>query len=377
MASLTKRNGIYLLRWYNGERYPKQISESLKTKNFTQAKRKKVQLENAYYEGEHNPWRRKWYETAAIDENVILLSHAVELFIEYKSQARGSEGWSKSVAKREGFVLRKFARMLEMKPLSSLSKNDLQAFYYREGVTSDHTRKGDYISVNTFLNWCIEKGFIESKPKFRPKKPQRKIPKFIYPKELAQLIEYRNYKATYNSSGNNLPVSIAHWIPLCWLVMAGTGLRRKELVHLKKWHIEGNTIIIGEDFPTKVRAERRVPLLFESKWAVGELLKIETGNHFLTGKKPTYASNKLTYSFSGAWKERFPEKAKRTLYNLKDSFAVRFLTSDLENYHSGMKMNDLKEIFGHASLETTQKYIKAVPPGTIIDGSVWDFIEKF
>jgi integrase len=45
--------------------------------------------------------------------------------------------------------------------------------------------------------------------------------------------------------------------------------------------------------------------------------------------------------------------------------------------NQGIKINELKDILGHASLSTTEKYLKSVPYGTSINDQVWDYIDKF
>lgn len=305
----------------------------------------------------------------------------MESFIIYKSKTKGKQGWNDTTARNETLTMRKFSRVIGgTKPLQQVTAKDLESFYYRDKVNSDWTRKSLYISVNTFLNWCEEQEFIKDKPEYKPKKPQTKLPKFIWPEDFAKLIQDRI--ETIEGYIKDNPVDrtnqYAWWGIYGWMILAGTGMRPIELANLKLHHVEENSILIGEDFTTKVRAERRVPLLFEAKVAA----QILTNPHFrslepymnnspyLLGRKPKSAKDKLSRQFSKAWKESFSGQPKRSLYNLKDMFAVRYLsTAD-----SGLALNSLKEILGHASLETTQKYLKAVPPGTKITGTIWDFL---
>lgn len=372
MASLVKNGETYGLIWtVSGE----QCRESLKTTNYQKAKQRKAWLEDQFYDGEHDPFEKKWYERKK-ETNRTSLKAKVEEFIKFKTRARGQQGWSQSVAKRETYVMRKFSRHVGGK-LKDLTDSDLEDFYYRDSVNSEHTRNGDYISVNTFLNWCITKGYLESKPEFKPKKPQSKIPKFIYPEQLAELIHYRLQviEGDWKSGQLKIKERGAYWCVLGWMVLAGTGLRPVELANLKLRHVQKDSIIIGEDFTTKVRSERTVPLLYESKQAVDILTdsnfrKLEPsmkGSEYLLGRKPSYAKKQLSYDFTETWELFFSDKPKRTLYNLKDTFAVRFLYDG-----SGRALNDLADILGHASLDTTRRYLKAVPYGATVEGTIWD-----
>lgn len=384
MASLVKNQSIYGLIWTDSRRYPKQVRESLKTTERHRATAKKKQLEWEYLEGEHDPWRRKWYERPQhIDPR---LSELIGEFIRFKTNARGELGWNENTAKREKYVLQKMVRLLGDPYITDLTADHLEKFYYRKDVSSDHTRNGDYISVNTFLNWCMEQGHLKTKPHFRPSKPQSKVPKFLYPEDLSELIRYRLGKIERDIRTNHLvnDRNAAYWHVYAWMILAGTGMRPVELSRLKLSHIHNDWVLVGADYTTKTRSERRVPLLFEAQQAVQILTDPNVRRReptlakstYLLGRKPDYAKKELSYDFTDSWKACFPDRTDRTLYNLKDTFCVRFLSDDSVPSPSGMKLNDLREILGHASLNTTQRYLKAVPYGVKVSGTIWDFTGK-
>lgn len=382
MASLIKNGKHYGIRWTDSKRHPRQVRESLKTSDRHKAIHKKKQLEWEYANGQHDPWKRKWYDQEKSHQSEWLTPSLVSKFIEYKSTARGREGWSEAVAHREKYVMGRFADMIGEKPVGEITKKELENFYYRDGVHSDHTRNGDYISVNTFLNWCISNGYLSAKPVFKPSKPQSKTPRFIYPEQLSRLIRYRTDQIALDIKDGRLkrPELGAYWAPLGWMVLAGTGLRPIELAQIKIAHIESGHILVGADFTTKVKAERRVPLLYEAKQAVDILTDVRyrslepnlSGSPYLLGRKPEYSKKQLSIEFSATWKACYPDKPKCSLYNLKDTFCVRFLSDDKLPGAPGMRLNELKDILGHASIATTEKYLKAVPYGTRVTGTIWD-----
>lgn len=384
MASLTRQGDIYSLVWTDSSRDPEQVRESLKTTDRTEAKRRKARLENRYYsfdengKRKHDPWKRKWYQQAKFSGT---LCRAVESFLAYKSEARGREGWNAETAKKETYVMRNFADIIGDKKLSDITREDLKRYYYRPSANSPHTRNSDYISINTFLNWCIDRGLMKTKPEFRPEKPQDKLPKFIRPEDFARLISWRldriaKWQKTDKAAEPN---NAGFWIPLGWMVLAGTGIRPIELSQLKVSHVEGDHLIIGEDFTTKVKAERSVPLLYEAEQAVQILTDpnfrskepFMSDSEFLLGRTPRYAKQELSRDFSISWADCFPDKPKRTLYNLKNTFAARFLCDETLQ-SPGMRLVDLKNILGHSSLETTQRYLQAIPYGVKLRGTIWD-----
>ena len=372
MASLTKNGKNYGLIWTDSSRTPSQVRESLKTQDRNQALQKKNELEWKYHNRDnlsfpesdrHDPWKQKWYEQKADEGKTV--AEAVEEFIRFKSRARGQQGWSDTAQRNETYTMRKFARHVGNILLEDLKKEHLEGFYYRDKVNSDHTRNSLYISVNTFLNWCIDQGYLEEKPVFKPKKPQTKVPKFIRLDEVRTMYEAEDWE----------------YVRYGWLLLVSTGMRPAELANLKLAAINNNHLLIGEDFTTKVRAERRIPFLFETEFAIEKLTDSSFNRsyspEYLLGRSPKTTKPILSQRFSKLWGETFPRK-KRALYNLKDTFAVRFLSDDSLQSRTGMKLNDLKEILGHASLSTTQRYLKAIPYGTDLSGSLWDYkpIEK-
>ncbi|WP_441001264.1 tyrosine-type recombinase/integrase [Fodinibius sp. SL11] len=391
MASLQKNGTNYGLVWTDSSREPSQVRESLKTDNYQKAKRLKARLEDQYFtfdrdgNRKHDPWQRKWYEQPSGDGTVITLEEAIKEFVYFKSTTKGQKGWSESIAVKESQFMRMFSEYLGPDLLlSEITEQHLEDFYYKENINSGHTRNSYYISVNTFLNWCVKEGYLEEKPEYKPKKPQSKVPKFIYPKELAQLIEYRLSKIKYDVDEGRLrnPDQGPYWMILAWMLMAGTGMRRGEVVRLTAKNVDSGYITIGEGFTTKTRQERQIPLLFEAKQAIDILTdqnfrQLEPrmrDSKYLLGRSPRSGKDYLSRRFGPLWKERFPDKSKRTLYNLKDMFAVRFLTDPSVPTSEGMKINDLRKILGHQSLDTTQKYLKAIPFGLTITGTIWDYV---
>lgn len=377
MASLKKNGSNYGLVWTDSSREPSQVRESLKTDIRRRAIAKQKELEWKYHEGEHDPWKQKWYEKPT-DHSIITIESAVESFIRFKTGTRGQQGWNDTTQKREVPLMRKFARYVGNIPLDNLTKGHLEDFYFRDKVNSPHTRASDYISVNTFLNWCVTNEYIDEKPIFKPKKPQSKVPKYIHPKELAKLIHGKVHfiEDRINNGTIHNEKQAGYWVVLGWMILAGTGMRPIELSQIRISDIYGDNILVGAHFDTKTKEERYVPLMYEAKQAV----QLLTNPHYrqldptmkdsdlLLGRKPNYCKTKLSRDFTNIWKLVFPNKPKRTLYNLKDMFCVRFLHGERDT-----NIDQLASILGHSSYDTTKRYQKSVPHDIEISGTIWDY----
>ena len=386
MASLVKNGNTYSLIWTDRSRSPKKIRENLKTDDRKRAVRLQKQLEWGYAnrhnrqfpdDQKHDPWVRRWYQADYTRKDNTLLSKLIEDFISFKLSEKGTSGWGRSAERREPYVLRKFVRIVGDRPVRQLTRDHLQAFYYRAGVNSDHTRQSDYISINTFLNWLLTHEYLETKPEYRPKKAQQLLPRFITPVELSAVIQKHIERTAANVQlGKCAPRP--YYPVLAWMVLAGTGIRPVELSRITLSAVQNGHLLVGDGFDTKSRRQRLVPLLYESRQAVDLLCnpayrKLQGMQGVtLLGRDPAYAKNYISRQFTSAWQACFPDK-DRSLYNLKDMFAVRFLCDDTHQSAGAIRLNELKEILGHASLETTQKYLKAIPFRTDLRGTIFDF----
>lgn len=90
MASLIKQREWYYIQFYNAQRKPKRKRVPLKTRTKRKAKKLFRKLEDAYAEGEFDPWVDEWREDQKGD-SVQTLSEALELYMTVKTRNWSSE----------------------------------------------------------------------------------------------------------------------------------------------------------------------------------------------------------------------------------------------------------------------------------------------
>ncbi len=368
-----QKNGKnYYIRWTDRYRHDrKQVRETLKTDNQELAKDRKDLLVHQFLKGEHDPWKKKWYNRNRSDLDNPILLQAIEEFIAYKKNLKGAKGWGKHQKNSAPYVLEDFAESVgEATQLNEITENDLQNFLYNGSLESDHSRKSYNRIIRTFQNWCVKKGYLDQVVDFHVDKPQKQIPKFLKGSEIKSLCDYHIDENLENIKKNIVKKNRSTlWMPLAWWLLARTGLRPSELMKLKTSHIdlESGLIIIGEDFLTKSRNQRNVPIFEDTEEILRLILDSDFRNkdtlmkdhEWLFGRHGDQAQKRLSKKFSKARDEKFPDK-EFTLYNLRHTFAVWFLTRS-SNQSKGHRLYDLMRILGHSRLETTQQYLQAVP----------------
>lgn len=377
MASLQKNGDNYGLVWTDSTRRKSQVRESLKTDDKRKAQLKKKELEWKYAEGEHDPWDQKWYERSRPDE--IFLQEAIKQYIKYKRNAKGKEGWGYRRYERTAPMLRHFAKFTGDMAVHELTEQHLTDYFYRPKVNSSHTRRTYRINLITFFKWCESKGYLDDYPDHELKPTKQKTPKFIYPDELAKLIQWKVddvMKSVKKGEPHGTHESFSQiWMVYGWMILASTGMRPSELMRIKINHIGRQFINIGEDFDVKNAVERSIPILYEAKRAIPVLLKVRDkdrmmkDSEYLLGRPSDSSAQRMSKEFTRGWGKLFDHK--RTLYNLKHTFAIRFL-NDPEHSRKAKALHDLKFILGHKSITSTEIYTNKVPYGVNIEGTIWD-----
>ncbi len=132
-----------------------------------------------------------------------------------------------------------------------------------------------------------------------------------------------------------------------WQLMANTGIRRGEAAHLKIEHDRGESILIeSTDIArTKSRKWREVPLSINARESLDILIERSNTDYVLG----IATKDSWTQSFA---RDRDSAGLGGSLHSLRHTFGT----------HQGIKgtpVQVLKELMGHASIKTTEKYLHA------------------
>lgn len=384
------KNQVKYITWSDARIHPEKpkVKESLQTKKMDDAYRRKLRLEELYNKGKHDPWQQKWFENASIKPFVsgsllsgdpstirymdvgIRVEEAVEEYIQH--QITRPRGWNSPITQdRYSHVLRYFAKKVgRNKNVSSLKEKDIYEMLYRDNVQSEETIKSDRSKIRAFLNYCKKRGWISTIPEIEAPDPQEKVPKFLYEIDFLRVRWYKVHDVESQFKKGFVRRDAEHQLRyvLAWMLMAGTGMRPGEAINIRTGDIYGDQILIGAWHRTKTASQRMVPILYEAKSAVSVLSDPNfrkrdialAKSDLLLGIKSNMTKKRVSSEFSRCWKKIKGQDNKRTAYNLRDFFAVRFL-SDESQGNQDFRLLQLRNILGHSTITTTEKYLKAVP----------------
>lgn len=355
----------FIGEFYDASRHPKRKRVSLGTRDEQAARQALATLEREYAMGVKDPW------TDSVTRSGTSISKARKAFM------RSREGMSAKTIRGYESVLKLFE---EAQPpdltMQSLQERHVLAFLdaprkqpktgkvYKLSQTS---RKSYVRHLRAFFRWAIDEGHMRDDPtpvqELNRKTARRTVPPFLHEDEFAKLIRVIDSDGILNDG-------IVHgnaWLSNALRFAVGTGLRRGELCNLRWGAVDLRNGFIyvkniaddedATDFSTKTGEERAVPL-------VGDALAVVEG---LNAARDSEADG---YVFKGAKGEqlngdflskRFRVYRKRAglssaihLHSLRHTFASWWVLRGGDLYR-------LKEVMGHASIETTLIYAHLRP----------------
>ena len=370
MASLRTRyrtpqdGGKKQLKGYYGDFYdptrsPKRKEVPLGTRDKQAARARLVDMERRYANGEFDPWapRRAPAQGVTFDEAVTRFLRSREI------------GGSKSGVATYRSVLRPFARSLAPGLLlRQTERRHVDAWLASLDVAaSTRASYGDRIGI--FARWCSREGlapaeFLPAPPKPRGKRARIKPPpRFFTEDELQTLLSVISARLVLSGKRAS---RVDRQLPLIIPFGAGTGLRRGEVCALR-WrdvHLSDGRSYVRvantADFITKSGEERTVPL-------VGDALAAVRARHDARTNEDDSAFV-FTGARGGKMSGHYLSKRFRLLVD-----QARLREADQHNFHSlrhtfgtlavsrGVDIYRVKEMMGHARIETTLKYARLRP----------------
>ena len=240
------------------------------------------------------------------------------------------------------FLIKNFAR-IELKNASfrhvrswivSLMENSIEARSVNRKLSS----------LNTFYKFLIREKIVKFNPteKIIPPKNKKRLPIFIEEKQMLNLTTNIDFGNGFIGLRNKLVITLLY----------GTGIRLSELISLKIEDIdfyENSIKVLG-----KRNKERIIPfgnqLKIELKQYIIERAKVnsKTNNVFVTEKGLSFYP-KLVYRIVTHYIGMVATVEKKSPHVLRHTFATHLL-------NNGADLNAIKELLGHASVQTTQVY---------------------
>lgn len=348
MSSLFKRGTRYALQFYNAGRSPAKKQVSLGTSRKRTARQLQAELDDLHLRGLYDPWVDDWQRR--LEEikrpNKKRRTDRVALGVAVGRFRKAKSGLSPSTQRSYGSVLRLFEAHLARERggsgpvlLSSLRPGDVTSFLGAcdLNLTSKHT----YLrQLGVFIRWAERKGWMDdiTQEIALQRKPEKK-PKAFTKEEARALAEH--------AKGYLRPLVV---------VGVHTGLRRSELVRLR-WEdvdLEGRELHVRGQ--TKSGKERSVPLSAAAVVALAGLLHREGHVFYTRAPRFPIGAGTLTHAFLALRREVLPRKRDHSLHSLRHTYCTWLA-------EAGVPVHVIKRLAGHASIETTMRYVHALSDG--------------
>lgn len=347
MPSFNKRHGRYEIRFKKNNRQPKEKAESLPLDTAqTQVKRIEAEMNAAYY-SDWDPWKQSWKEYKNGEPaGSYRVDMARDDFIRY---CKRNNRWnSYSTERNNRDQLGWFVDFVgPHKQASQISNFHLSSFLSRKDVKAG-TLKTYYRNIKAFINWLKEQGHNSNDFPYRP---SREVDHSIL-----YFTEQEKDKIVAGISQSN--TRYAQEYKDIWNLMFYQAMRSGEVfcktddgrVGIQAQHITGTQITIyGKG--NKIRV---VPIVgpirdmllerkFEAEQSDGMLFKFVCQNAFYQYTKKII-------------KDSLPEhRHKLNLHSLRRGGGVYWV-------QKGKPLAAIKELLGHSSIKTTEKYYARFQP---------------
>lgn len=348
MAHLRRKKDHYYAEFYDPDRHPKRKWVALGTTDKRGAMHRLADLDRRHMACLFDPW-----EDATPREG-LPLREAVEQFLADRADRR-----PKTLR-----ADRSTLELLESKlPPGVLVKHvtpkDVARFLDRpdlkpSSVTTYHAR------LKRFFGWCVERGAVKADPMAKMSRPRAK-------KSVAEFLtrgEYEALVATIEADADDRAGAIkdgeVRWLADVVRVAVGTGLRLGELCNLRRGAVNLDTGFVtvraSEGFETKSGHERSVYVTGEARAVLERLVAGWPDRDRLVFEAP--GGGKLDEVYVS---KRFKRYARACGLSERVRFHTLRHTYASWLVMAGVDLFRVKELLGHASIETTMRYAHLRP----------------
>ena len=352
MASLQKRKRYYYAYFYDSERTPQRKSYPLKTRDKRVARRRLVEAERQYHDGEMDPWSSDYRPER------ITMAQAAEDFLQTKSNLRP--------ATQRAYALAVERTLLPTLPpgclLIDVSARHLRPLIYDADV-SVATQRHRYRHLRTFFNWAIKAGHLEGSPLDDVSQPkeQRKVAEFLTPAQLDRILKKIEADYQEKAAKNQAQPGQITWLSDVILLAVNTGGRLSEVLSLRWTDVNLDTgfITFRNDgaHRTKSGHERSVPLSTEARQVLENLQDSHEGSadtHVFT----SYTGSKLNPNYTSKMFKKYVRHAE-----LPERFTFHSLRHTCASWlvQRGVSLKIVQVVLGHSSQAVTERYAHLAP----------------
>lgn len=357
VASLIKhRSGLYYVQFSDKTRRPQKKRLSLKTKRLRTAERLKARLEEQYLLGQFDPWAAP-EEPEDDKPDLSRLGSAVDAYLAARSHLK-----PKTLATYDE-VLSLFKRFVgEGFLVARLRADHVQAFL-NDGERSDVTRRKYNNHLGYLFRYLVREGWMQEdlSKQVRLRRVPDQAPKSMTPGQVELLVRTIEGHMAFHAENPRVPDY--RW--LVRLIQAGVhlGLRRGEIIHLR-WRyvdLERRTLRVanGDGFSTKSGKERVLPLAGEALRVLRDMQAERSpspDDFVFRSHKGQLKPSGLSHAFLKFRREaKLPEGIN--LHSLRHTYATWLA-------ERGVPVGVIKELMGHSTITTTERYMQVRPATT-------------
>lgn len=346
MARLREHKGNFYARFHDPEKTPSRKTVALGTRSERAARAALKRLEVQYAEGRFDPW-------APPKKAPPKLGDAIERFLEARRHR------APSTLRVYRVVLEGFAAQTGDLPVPAITEAHVRSFLASRPLR-DSARESYYVRLRAFLRWCRASGYapgVATDAVDVPRSPN------VFAHYLTRG-EFERLLAVMREASERAHAHEVEWLIPLVTVAAYTGLRLGELAHLT-WgdvDLEARRLWVRNTatWRTKNRRDRLVPLAL----AACEALSPLAAGAAREGRGRADAV--FTGSGGEAFNRDYASKAflrYRRAAGLPGTIHFHSLRHTCASWlvQGGMNLLRVKEILGHASIQTTMRYAHLAP----------------
>jgi integrase len=340
MARLYCKKGNYYVRFYDNTKSPARKTVTLNTRDRSVGEAALKRLEVHYAEGRFDPW-------APPERPPARLSEAVAAFCEAKAHR------APNTLRLYRTVLNGLLDHVGDILVRDVVPSDLLAFLDSRDL-NETGRDAYFTRLKAFFRWCRREGHAEEVVTNRvdvPKGPS------VFPHWLSRS-EFEHLISTMRKASDRAHDDEVGWLIPLVVVATYTGLRLGELTSLRWRDVDLDrrqlTVRHRATSRTKSRRDRIVPIARVAEETLRRLEAMGSGEHVFAGAGGGRVNKEYASKSFLRYRRRAGLPEEIHFHSLRHTCASWLV-------QGGVALVRVKEILGHASIQTTMRYAHLAP----------------